>query len=178
MIPGWLISILTFPGVIIHEWAHKKFCEWLGVPVYEVVYFRFGNPAGYVIHGETANYKQTFWVSVGPLVINSLFAVVFSLFASGAQTESVLWFVLMWIAISAGMNSFPSNQDMKHIFEASKKKLKGGGSPLHYLSFPFVGLIFLANLLSFIWFDLWYALGLITLGNSLASYIPPFFIPL
>lgn len=64
LIPGWLISLLTFPGVIIHEWAHKKFCEWLGILVHKVVYFRFGNPAGYVLHEPPKTYKQTFWISV------------------------------------------------------------------------------------------------------------------
>ncbi len=170
MIPGWLISILTFPGVIIHEWGHKKFCEWLKVPVYEVVYFRFGNPAGYVLHEETVNYKQTFWVSIGPLIINSLFAIMFSFVASIMQPDSFFIIILLWVAISVGTHSFPSNHDMKHIFEASKKELKDGGSLWHYLAFPLVGLIYIANLLRFFWFDLWYALGLVILGGGLAGY--------
>lgn len=32
MIPGQIISLLTFPGIIAHEWAHKQFCNWLKVP--------------------------------------------------------------------------------------------------------------------------------------------------
>ncbi len=168
IIPGWLISILTFPGVIVHEWAHKKCCVWVGVPVYKVVYFRFGNPAGYVLHGETRTYKQTFWISVGPLILNSLSAIFLGFLLSGFGTEGFLYTFLLWVAISIGMHSFPSDGDMKNIFEASKNELKKGGSILHYLAFPFVGLIFLANKLRFIWFDLWYALTLVFIGGGLS----------
>jgi len=44
----WLIALVTFPGIILHEWAHKFFCDRTGVPVYKTCYFRLGNPAGYV----------------------------------------------------------------------------------------------------------------------------------
>ncbi len=33
-----LIALLTFPGIIIHELAHKKFCDWFGVKVIKAVY--------------------------------------------------------------------------------------------------------------------------------------------
>ncbi len=167
IIPGWLISILTFPGVIIHEWAHKKFCEYLGVPVHEVVYFRIGNPAGYVIHDPPDTYKQTFWVSVGPLIINSLAAIIFSFFTSQAINGSGLWYFLLWVAFSAGMHSFPSDHDMEHVANASKVKIKEGGSFLHYLAFPFVWLIWIANKLRFFWFDAIYAVFLIFVGSGI-----------
>lgn len=58
-IPGELISALTFPGVILHEWAHKLFCKRLGVKVLEVKYFQIGKKvAGYVVH-EPPYYLQT-----------------------------------------------------------------------------------------------------------------------
>lgn len=50
IIPGFLISIVTFPGVIVHEMAHQIFCRLCGVAVFDVCYFRFGNPSGYVVH--------------------------------------------------------------------------------------------------------------------------------
>lgn len=165
-IPGWLISIVTFPGIIIHEWAHKKFCEWLGVPVHEVVYFRFGNPAGYVMHELPKTYKQTFWISVGPLIVNSIGAVIFSFIASQTIPEGWFWYVLLWIAFSTGMHSFPSDQDMEHVAESSKISIKEGGSKLHYFAFPFVWLIWIANKLRFFWFDLGYAILLVALGGG------------
>lgn len=170
IIPGGLVSIITFPGVVIHEWAHKKFCDWLGVLVQEVVYFRFGNPAGYVIHEEPKTYKQTFWISVGPLVINSAVTIFFSFLASGAMPGSFVSYLLLWVAISAGMHSFPSDHDMKNVLSKSKESLENGASKLHYLTYPLVWLMFIANKLRFFWFDLIYALILVGIGGGLSSY--------
>ncbi|HOX61207.1 MAG TPA: metalloprotease family protein [Candidatus Magasanikbacteria bacterium] len=165
MIPGWLISLLTFPGVIIHEWAHKKFCDWTGVTVHKVVYFRFGNPAGYVMHEKPEKYKQIFWISIGPLIINSVLAIFLGYFAILTQPESLLYYLIFWVAISSGMHAFPSDHDAKNIFNESKNLLKNGGSNLHYLAYPFYSLIWIANKLRFIWFDLWYAIALVSLGG-------------
>ena len=41
IIPGFIISILTFPGVIVHELAHQICCYICGIKVYEVKYFQF-----------------------------------------------------------------------------------------------------------------------------------------
>ena len=120
-IPGVLISALTFPGVIIHEWAHKFFCERLGVKVHAVKYFQLKNPAGYVTHEQPQNYNQTFWISVGPLIVNSATAIILSFIATQVISGSFFWGFLYWIAISAGMHSFPSDHDMQHISSASKE---------------------------------------------------------
>ena len=165
MIPGWFISIITFPGVIIHEWAHKKYCDWTDTKVHKAVYFRIGNPAGYVIHEKPKKYSQIFWISVGPLIINSLLAIVIGYFATQTQTESPLYYLLFWIAISSGMHAFPSDQDAKNIFDESKELIKEGGSTWHYLAYPFYVLIWIANKLSFLWFDLWYAIALVSFGG-------------
>jgi hypothetical protein len=163
MIPGILISIITFPGIIIHEWAHKLFCNLTGVRVDRVVYFQFTNPAGFVSHEKPIKFNQIFWISTGPLVINSLLTIIFSYFASQTVTESFLYYLLFWLAGSVGMHAFPSDHDARNVFDESKLVLKNGGSKLHYLAYPFFILIWLANKLRFFWFDLWYALALIGL---------------
>lgn len=33
-VPGPVIAAVTFPGVIVHEAAHRFFCDLGGVPVY------------------------------------------------------------------------------------------------------------------------------------------------
>ena len=167
LIPGWLISILTFPGIIIHELAHKKFCDWTGVPVHKIVYFRLGNPAGYVAHEEPKKYSQTFWISIGPLVINSILAVAFSFIASQYSFGSSMYYLFLWISFSVGMHSFPSDDDMRHVAEASKVSVKNGGSILYYLAFPLVWLIWIANKLRFFWFDGVYAILLVYVGGGL-----------
>jgi hypothetical protein len=68
LIPGQLVALATFPGVIAHEAAHMLFCRLRGVAVLDVCFFRVGNPAGYVIHEEPKEFADAFWVAVGPLV--------------------------------------------------------------------------------------------------------------
>jgi len=174
IIPGYLISLITFPGIIIHEWSHKKFCNWTGVRVEKVVYYHFsfnGGPAGYVIHDEPKNYVQTFWISIGPLVINSLVTIIFAIFASMFITSSNMWLFLMWFAVSAGVNAFPSNHDMKNIWEASKNEIKKSGNIIHYLAFILVAIVWIANALRFFWFDFIYALLLIGVGSNIGNYL-------
>ena len=71
-IPGCLISLLTFPGVIVHEAAHQLMCELCGVAVLDVCYFRPGNPAGYVLHEPTRTPGQQVIIGVGPFFVNTV----------------------------------------------------------------------------------------------------------
>lgn len=160
-IPGWLIALLTFPGVICHEIAHRFFCDLAGVPVYAVSYIRIGNPAGYVIHGQVRNLKSAFLISIGPLIVNSAlcslisFAAVIPIFILKVADTSIASGVLMWVGISMGMHAFPSNTDMDNFSAILRSTGKRGFS--HLLGQFFSGLFALANALRFFWFDAIYA---------------------
>ena len=58
IIPGFLISLATFPGVIVHEAAHMFFCKLRHVAVFNMCFFRIGNPAGYIIHEDISNFTD------------------------------------------------------------------------------------------------------------------------
>lgn len=159
-IPGWAFATITFPGVIIHEIAHRLFCDLTKTPVYEVCYFRVGNPSGYVIHGEVKGLGKSFLISVAPLIINSVFCMlltipfVLSLWLD-IEHSNPLFILLAWIGFSSGMHAFPSNQDMNNFIEATRKAKNKG--LLYLFALPFVFLIKIANFLSRFWFDLFYA---------------------
>lgn len=161
MIPGWLISILTFPGVIAHEFAHRFFADWAKVPVYKACYFRVGNPAGYVIHGPVKGLKNSLLISIGPLIINTIlcalltFSAIFPIFILEAAEYNGVFILLAWVGFSIGMHAFPSNEDMENLV-AEVKNAKQGGFLLFAAKF-FAGVLRLANALRFIWFDAIYA---------------------
>ena len=163
MIPGILVSIVTFPGVIVHEAAHLLFCNWRGVRVVEVCSLRFDNPVGYVIHEQPKNFTTSFLISVGPLIINSLLCVAICLPAYAPVNvfglTHPLSFVLLWLGVSIGMHAFPSTQDASNLWEAAKVEAKRG-NPLAIISLPLVILIYLANLGSFFWLDYIYGIAL------------------
>jgi len=158
MIPGVVIAILTFPGVIVHEFAHRFFCDLTATPVRRVCYFRFGNPSGFVVHDTPASSWKHILIGIGPLFVNSATGFALGLLAPviGAAPEPVqfLWFPLVWLAISIGMHSFPSTGDARGIWRA----LRSPGTPAAAVvaGTPLVGFLYLGALGSMVWLDLAY----------------------
>ena len=157
-IPGTLIAILTFPGVIIHEAGHRLFCSLAGVRVYKTCYFRLGNPAGYVIHGPVQSYGAGFLICVAPFIVNTAVALLIFSIAANVSSSAVA-FPLYWLGISIGMHAFPSSGDADNLWRYSKAAWRH--NPLAVLGFPIVILIKIAAVLSIIWFDLFYAIALL-----------------
>jgi hypothetical protein len=165
LIPGEIISVATFPGVIIHEAAHMWFCKLRGVAVLDVCFFRVGNPAGYVAHEEIKNFNTAFLVSVGPFIVNSLLCVFICLPAFIPMrvfgVPSPLSYFLLWLGVSIGMHAFPSTGDA-YALQQHAKKAASSGNLLAIMSFPLVILIYLANIGRVFWLDYLYgaAIGL------------------
>jgi hypothetical protein len=173
MIPGFIISWLTFPGVVVHEIAHQLFCYFYKIPVYHVCYFRFGNPSGYVIHGPAQKPWHNVVVAIGPFFVNT---IVGSLIAAPAvlpiwkfQSGDPLDFILAWLGVSIAMHSFPSTGDAKSILAT----VKAPGVPFHtkVWAYPVVGLIYLGAVGSFFWLDFFY-------GVAVAAALPALLINL
>ncbi len=169
-IPGQVISAVTFPGVIVHEAAHLFFCRMRRVAVFDACFFRFGNPAGYVIHEETDSFLTTLLICLGPLLINSLLCILICASAffphQVFQRSDIFTYLLLWLGISIGMHSFPSTGDANTLWHNGVQALKRFNL-LALVAFPLVVLIYLANVLRILWFDAIYAfaigLGLPTL---------------
>ncbi|UEG53177.1 DUF3267 domain-containing protein [Mucilaginibacter daejeonensis] len=161
-IPGILITLLTFPGVIVHELAHQLFCRWFKVPVFEVVYMRVGNPAGYVLHEKVNNKWQNMMISVGPFILNSLLGALIALPAAlpvfKLNNANPLDYVLIYLGVSIAMHAFPSTGDATNIWE----DVKEADTPLlvKLVGYPVVGLIYLGSLGSFFWLDLAYGIAI------------------
>lgn len=178
---GFFFSLLTIPGVVVHEFAHKKACDLMGVPVVDVAYFRLGTPAGYVQHREPDRYRQSFVVSVAPFVLNTILAFcLFVALAIVVRSSGVLGpdigfdpsvmtretlavaVVVGWLGFSIGSQAFPSTGDAKTLWKRSRSEWRR--SPSVLLGIPFVIAIYVANLLSWFFLDTLYALGLLALA--------------
>ena len=162
-IPGILISIVSFPGVIVHEAAHLLFCKLRKVAVFEVCYFRAGNPAGYVVHEPVNNFATALLITMGPFIINSLLCVVFCFPAFFPMRvfgrQDLLSYFWMWLGISIGMHAFPSTQDATNLWNQAKASVRAK-NPAAVVGFPLVALIFVGNILSFFWLDAVYGIAL------------------
>lgn len=160
-IPGFLISILTFPGVIVHELAHQLFCRWLKVPVFKVVYFQVGNPAGYVLHEKTDNRYKAIAIGIGPFIFNTIVGALISLPAAlpvfTFHTATPFDYLLIYLGVSIAMHAFPSTGDANAIWQS----LKEDRTPIwaRIIGYPIVGLIYIGSLGSFFWLDALYGIG-------------------
>lgn len=159
LIPGTVIAVVTFPGVIIHELAHQLFCRHFRIPVFQVCYFRLGNPAVYVVHGETDNWVHGVLTAAGPFFLNSVLGAILA-FPSVLRVfefegaASVLDMVLMWLGVSVAMHAIPSTTDARSMWHAVSGKKASLLAKM--IVAPIVGVIFVLALGSVIWLDLFY----------------------
>lgn len=166
-IPGPVIAALTFPGVIVHETGHLFFCRLFRLAVYDVCFFRFGNPAGYVIHERTDNFTASFFVSMGPFFVNTLLCMVFCTAAFlpvwELKVQDPLAYFFYWLGLSIGMHAFPSKEDLSNIWELAPERAKHGNL-LAVLSLPLIGILYVLNYAGIIWADLGYGIAVGILG--------------
>lgn len=178
IIPGILISILTFPGVAVHELAHQIFCRICRIPVYEVKYFQVKNPCGYVLHEPTANPWKNLLTGLGPFFVNTLLGILITLpayvnvfgYGTGDWGPSVkiCSYLLYWLGVSILMHAFPSTGDAKSLV-ASVLKNQEVNFFAKAVTAPFIGLIYLGALGSMFWLDLAYGIGVSMLLPRLIS---------
>src|ERR1700746_614260 len=72
IIPGLLISLVTFPGIVVHELAHQLFCRWNRVAILKTCYFQLKNPAGYVVHEIPKHAHTSLLIGLGPFFVNTI----------------------------------------------------------------------------------------------------------
>lgn len=160
-IPGFLITLVTFPGVIVHELAHQLFCRFYKIPVFKVVYFQMGNPAGYVLHERVPNKAQGIMISIGPFIVNTVVGALIALPAAlpvfTFNTAKPLDYVLIYLGVSIAMHAFPSRGDANVIWHS----IHEANTPrwIKIIGYPIVGLIYVGSLGSFFWLDLLYGIG-------------------
>lgn len=163
MIPGIVISALTFPGIIVHEAAHLLFCRIAGLAVFDVRYFRFGSPAGYVLHEPTKDFRKSLLVAMAPFFVNSAFCVLFCTAAFLPVWEfrvgDPLAYFFYWLGLSIGMHAFPSNRDLKNLWRLMPAAARKS-NVLAIVSYPVVALVYILNLAKFFWADLAYGIAI------------------
>lgn len=140
---GWLVSLLTFPGVMLHEWAHMISCRLARVHVYRVRYFRLGSPAGYVEHEMPHSFWHALLISTAPFLVNTIVAFCIYL-ALIWLPYGTLTYILFWLGFSIALHSFPSREDGENLRLVARRTWKR--NPLVLPAFPLVWLIRLAHL--------------------------------
>jgi len=163
IIPGWLIAIATFPGIIVHEAGHLLFCRLRNVAVLEVCFLRFANPPGYVIHERAKDFTSSFLIAIGPFLLNTVLCLVIC-FPSFLRVRvfglgDPMSYLLLWLGVSVGMHAFPSTQDAEILRQEAAQAARRL-NVLAIIAYPVSLLIYFANALRFIWFDYFYGIAI------------------
>lgn len=186
IIPGFLVSFLTFPGVMMHELGHQLACWICKICVFKVKYFQFDTKTGgYVQHEKTDNPWKSLLITYGPFILNTLLGIILvfpvALMWTYQSFGAVLpiWvklvcYALAYLGVSCLANAFPSSGDAGVLF-TSVVKNKAIPIVIRVIVAPFVGIIYLCSLAKFFWFDFVFALGVPQLIYSLISHNPPHF---
>lgn len=148
---GLIIAAVTFPGIYLHNLSRKLFSERVNVPL------------------EEAQYKDLYIISVTPFIINTVAAMLMFVLGYYLIEHEYIRLFFNWLGISFGMHAFPNNADAKHIWNRSQNVWRE--NPLALIGFPFVIIVFAANLLRVVWFDLIYAGLLYWFTDYMASMI-------
>jgi hypothetical protein len=174
LVPGYLISLITFPGVIVHELAHQLFCRLYKVPVFKVVYFQMSNPVGYVLHEAPREKWKSIMISVGPFFVNTILGALIALPAAipvfKLSNGGPLDYLLIYLGVSVAMHAFPSTGDASAILHSIRDR--DTNIWVKIIGYPVVGLIYLGSIGSFFWLDLLYGIAVaVGLTNLIISLV-------
>ena len=147
----YLLMILDAPGVIIHELAHAFFCLFFGIRIYKINLFQFKQVAGYVNHSEPKSFLASFFISFGPLLINSSLAIY--LFTK-IIPPYFSWYNLLWLYLGVviGLESIPSTGDAESLLKNANRNILR--NPLKILLYPLVLILYILNFLNKIYFNI------------------------
>jgi len=163
-----IASLLTFPGVVVHEFAHAWACRRLGIRVVKVCYLRLGNPLGYVLHEQPTYAIQHIMVAVAPFFVSTLAALAVSLLASllaaspwAAEFRDLAVLAGAWLSFSIALHAFPSNGDGDALWQDVTSPHMSFFAKL--LLVPVVGLIRLCQAGAAIWLHALFAVVVVAL---------------
>jgi hypothetical protein len=158
----YFYNLATMPGVVVHELSHAFFCVFSGVKIRKTKLFQLGGTvAGYVVHDEPQKFWQGFFITLGPLIINSAVATFLFSFVVAPWARSQPW-VMLWLGVAIGLHAIPSTGDAKSLFQMTNHRF--WHNPLVVIAYPFVLILYILNLLKrlkidFLFVGLLYWLG-------------------
>lgn len=152
----YFIFFLKSPGIIVHELAHAFFCVLFGVKIHRINLLRYDEVAGFVIHDEPRRFLPSFFISFGPLIINS--ALALWLFTKVSLIWDFQIILCFWLGCALALQAIPSNGDAKSLFNNANHNF--WHNPLVIIFYPLVLILYVLNFLKYIFIDTIYVAAL------------------
>jgi len=149
----YLYALLTAPGVIVHELGHAVFCMLGRVKIYRLCLFRWGNPAGFVVHDEPKYFYQSIFISYGPFIVNTLITLFCFSRVTPPFGRAEPWMYL-WLGGAIGLHAIPSTGDAKTLLQTTNRRV--WKNPLLLVGYPFILLLYILNGLKHLHIDILY----------------------
>jgi len=167
-----ILSYLTFPGVIVHEFAHAWACRRLGIRVEKVCYLSLGNPMGYVRHERPSSTLLYIMAAVAPFFVSTILAALISFSACffatcrlPPETRDMATLLAAWCSFSIALHAFPSNGDADALWlDVNNHDIS---LMAKFMLVPVVGVIRLLQLGTRCFLDILFALLIVALPPSL-----------
>ena len=152
IIIGYLVRIVTFPGLILDALINKATCSFLHVKVLKVDYFSVGTSEA-VMHEKPEKYSTVFSIAIIPFVVMSLIAMF--IFYIGKNLSPTVELLCIWLGISVAAHAFPNTKTGGLLWSNSFKEIKEGNY-FAIIGLPLVIIIFVARILHVLWLDIIY----------------------
>jgi hypothetical protein len=124
-----IISLATFPGVVVQQALRLFFCKRRRLAVVDMCFLRVDSPAGYITHEAAADFPPAFSVCMGPLVVASLLCLIACVPAYWPirvlHIHHPLSYFFLWLGISIGTHAFPTKDEAEDLFRHIGEELVG-----------------------------------------------------
>jgi len=150
------------PGIMVHELAHAFFCIFFGVKIHRINLLRFDTVAGYVIHDEPRRFLPSFFISFGPLIINSALSIY--LFSKIVWDYDFYVLIYLWLGIVLGLQAIPSTGDARALLNNANHNI--WRNPLVIIFYPLVLVLYILNWLKYIKIDFIFVVVLFYLARK------------
>lgn len=164
LLPIPILDLVTFPGTVVHEWAHLQACRYYDLEVYDVVYFQLDGMLGYVRHEVPDDLVKHLGVSCAPLLCNTGIAISIALVVT-IGVDHIGWIpaiVLLWVAFSIAVCALPSTIDAENVWERILREWTNRPSVL--LVIPIILLLYLTNILRIAFVEILYGIFVLITG--------------
>lgn len=117
----FMLRLIFYPGVIVHELSHLIICLFLGVKVKKL---SFGITESYVKHDQTDPIRMSL-IALAPFYLGFIWGGLAFHLAKLMYFSQLIWFVVLnYLGICILYYSIPSSQDTKNIFNTIKNKIR------------------------------------------------------
>jgi hypothetical protein len=146
-------SILTFPGIVVHELAHLIACRLVGVYIHDYKLFTLNDKThvGYVAHAKSKQVYKQFIIGMAPSFVPIFIFGLFRLVpVEQYNFNEYSKLMLDWLYISILIHTLPSESDSDNVWKAATSRLTF--SIFYTLYLPYVALMRLLNFLNTFFF--------------------------